>query len=48
MFDHEARRLGRPNRLHRTRRETPAASDEEIEARAATWLRRPSVKMGDR
>ena len=32
----------------RMRRETPTASDEEIEARVAAWLRRPSGEMGDR
>jgi hypothetical protein len=30
------------------RRENPAASDEEIEARVQTWLRRPSGEVGDR
>lgn len=32
----------------RMRRENPAASDEEIEARVAAWLRRPSGEPGDR
>ena len=32
----------------RMRREAPAASDEEIEARVAAWLRRPSGEVGDR
>jgi Rv0078B-related antitoxin len=32
----------------RMRRETPEASDEEIEARVAAWLRRPSGEAGDR
>jgi hypothetical protein len=32
----------------RMRRETPEASDEEIEARVASWLRRPSGEAGDR
>jgi Rv0078B-related antitoxin len=32
----------------RMRRETPEASDEEIEARVAAWLRRPSGEVGDR
>ena len=32
----------------RMRRENPAASDEEIEARVQAWLRRPSGEAGDR
>jgi hypothetical protein len=32
----------------RMRRENPAASDEEIEAEVAAWLRRPSGEVGDR
>jgi hypothetical protein len=32
----------------RMRRETPEASAEEIEARVAAWLRRPSGEVGDR
>ena len=32
----------------RMRRESPLASDEEIEARVAAWLRRPSGEVGDR
>jgi Rv0078B-related antitoxin len=32
----------------RMRRENPAASDEEIEARVQAWLRRPSAEAGDR
>lgn len=32
----------------RMRREAPAASDEEIEAKVAAWLRRPSGEVGDR
>jgi hypothetical protein len=32
----------------RMRRENPAASDEEIEARVQAWLRRPSGEAGER
>ena len=32
----------------RMRREAPAASDEEIEAKVAAWLQRPSGEVGDR
>ena len=32
----------------RVRREAPAASDEEIEAKVAAWLQRPSGEVGDR
>jgi Rv0078B-related antitoxin len=32
----------------RMRRENPAASDEEIEARVQAWLRKPSGEAGDR
>jgi len=32
----------------RMRRESPRASDEEIEARVQAWLRRPSGEAGDR
>ena len=32
----------------RMRRENPLASDEEIEAWVAAWLRRPSGQAGDR
>jgi Rv0078B-related antitoxin len=32
----------------RMRRENPAASEEEIEARVQAWLRRPSGAAGDR
>ena len=32
----------------RMRRESPAASDEEIEARVQAWLRRPTGETGDR
>jgi negative regulator of sigma E activity len=32
----------------RMRREAPAASDEEIEAKVQAWLRKPSGEAGDR
>jgi hypothetical protein len=32
----------------RMRRENPAASDEEIEAKVQAWLRRPSGEAGER
>jgi Rv0078B-related antitoxin len=32
----------------RMRRENPAASDEEIEAKVQAWLRRPSGEVGER
>ena len=32
----------------RMRRENPAASDEEIEAKVQAWLRKPSGQAGDR
>jgi len=32
----------------RMRRENPAASDEEIEAKVQAWLRQPSGEVGER